>query len=145
MPATVGSCQRGPTRSTPRRRTTRSGARTCGRASTGCPRFRSFGEAVLQNQQFCRDFITFQKRIAFYGAINALAQVILKAMAPGIPDFYQGTELWDFSLVDPDNRRPIDYDRRRTILRQLEAGVNTATLLRRWFDGRVKLFVTWKA
>jgi (1->4)-alpha-D-glucan 1-alpha-D-glucosylmutase len=104
-----------------------------------------FGEAVLQNQQFCRDFITFQKRIAFYGAINSLAQVVLKAMAPGVPDFYQGTELWDFSLVDPDNRRPIDYDRRRTILRQLETGVNTATLLRRWFDGRVKMFVTWKA
>jgi (1->4)-alpha-D-glucan 1-alpha-D-glucosylmutase len=104
-----------------------------------------FGEAVLQNQQFCRDFITFQKRIAFYGAINSLAQVVLKATAPGVPDFYQGTELWDFSLVDPDNRRPVDYDRRRTILRQLEAGVNTATLLRRWFDGRIKMFVTWKA
>ena len=58
---------------------------------------------------FCEDFVRFQKRVAFYGFLNALSQVVLKATAPGAPDFYQGTELWDFSLVDPDNRRPVDY------------------------------------
>jgi (1->4)-alpha-D-glucan 1-alpha-D-glucosylmutase len=103
-----------------------------------------FGDAVLKNAEFCEDFLRLQKRIAFYGAINALSQVVLKAMSPGVPDFYQGTELWDFSLVDPDNRRPVDYGRRETMLRQLKNGVNTATLLRRWFDGRIKLFITWK-
>jgi (1->4)-alpha-D-glucan 1-alpha-D-glucosylmutase len=103
-----------------------------------------FGDAVLKNAEFCEDFVRFQKRIAFYGAINALSQVVLKSMSPGVPDFYQGSELWDFSLVDPDNRRPVNYERREAILRQLKSGVNADTLLRRWFDGRIKLFVTWK-
>jgi (1->4)-alpha-D-glucan 1-alpha-D-glucosylmutase len=103
-----------------------------------------FGDAVLKNVEFCEDFVRFQKRIAFYGAINALSQVVLKAMSPGVPDFYQGSELWDFSLVDPDNRRPVNYERREAILRQLKSGVHADTLLRRWFDGRIKLFVTWK-
>jgi (1->4)-alpha-D-glucan 1-alpha-D-glucosylmutase len=106
----------------------------------------AFADAVLSNQPFCEDFIRFQKRVAFYGCINALSQVVLKATAPGVPDFYQGTELWDFSLVDPDNRRPVDYERRASLLRRMKGSpANLETLLRRWFDGRVKLFVTWKA
>ncbi len=109
----------------------------------------AFGDAVLNQQEFCEDFIRFQKRVAFYGAINAMSQVVLKAMAPGVPDFYQGTELWDLSLVDPDNRRPVDYERRSAILRKMKdaLGKNTldfGTLLRRWSDGRAKMFITWK-
>src|SRR5207302_7629671 len=93
------------------------------------------------------DLVRFQKRIAFYGALNGLSQVVLKTMSPGVPDFYQGSELWDLSLVDPDNRRPVDYERRAAILRKMKATsdrLDLATLLRRWSDGRVKMFVTWK-
>src|SRR5712692_3369592 len=72
----------------------------------------AFGESVLSHPDFCEDFQRFQKRIVFYGALNGISQAALKICAPGVPDFYQGTELWDFSLVDPDNRRPVDYERR---------------------------------
>jgi (1->4)-alpha-D-glucan 1-alpha-D-glucosylmutase len=103
----------------------------------------AFADALLGDDAFCRDFTRFQKRIAFYGAINALSQVVLKAMSPGVPDFYQGTELWDLSLVDPDNRRPVDYEHRAALLRRVKAA-KPPTLLRAWHDGRVKLFTTWK-
>ena len=109
----------------------------------------AFGDAVLNQQEFCEDFIRFQKRVAFHGAINAMSQTVLKATAPGIPDFYQGTELWDFSLVDPDNRRPVDYERRSAVLRRMKdaygkRALDFETLLRRWSDGRVKMFITWR-
>jgi (1->4)-alpha-D-glucan 1-alpha-D-glucosylmutase len=108
-----------------------------------------FGEAVLNNPEFCGDFVRFQKRVAFYGAVNALSQVVLKGTAPGVPDFYQGTELWDFSLVDPDNRRPVDYERRSAMLRNIKeaqsrGSLDFASLLRSWPSGRAKMFVTWK-
>jgi (1->4)-alpha-D-glucan 1-alpha-D-glucosylmutase len=108
-----------------------------------------YAGALLQHGEFCADFTRFQKRIAFRGFLNALSQTVLKATAPGVPDFYQGTELWDFSLVDPDNRRPVDYERRAAQLRKMKAAaergaLDIATLLRRWHDGRVKLYVTWK-
>jgi len=103
-----------------------------------------YAGALLRDGAFCADFTRFQKRIAFYGFLNALSQTVLKATSPGVPDFYQGTELWDFSLVDPDNRRPVDYERRSAQLRKMKGGVDIATLLRRWHDGRVKLYVTWK-
>ena len=57
--------------------------------------------------------------IQFFGALNSVAQTLLKLTAPGVPDIYQGTELWDFSLVDPDNRRPVDFDQRRRQLASL--------------------------
>ncbi len=68
---------------------------------------------------FLRDFLPFQRRIAAYGQYNSLAQTLLKLAAPGVPDFYQGTELWAFSLVDPDNRRPVDYAQRQALLADL--------------------------
>jgi (1->4)-alpha-D-glucan 1-alpha-D-glucosylmutase len=102
-----------------------------------------FADALLSHDAFCRDFTRFQKRVAFYGAINALGQVVLKATSPGVPDFYEGTELWDFSLVDPDNRRPVDYARRAALLRRAKSA-SPAALLRAWHDGRAKLFTTWK-
>ena len=61
------------------------------------------------DNRFLEDFLSLQKRIARYGAFNSLSQVLLKITSPGVPDIYQGTELWDFSLVDPDNRRPVDF------------------------------------
>ncbi len=104
----------------------------------------SFGDALLTNDDFRRSFTRLQKRVAYHGFLNALAQVVLKIASPGVPDFYQGTELWDFSLVDPDNRRPVDYEKRMALLRHVR-DANPSELLRRWPDGRIKLFVTWKA
>src|SRR5205085_5848094 len=80
------------------------------------------------------------EEIARLGMINSLAQTIVKITAPGVPDSYQGTEIWDDSRVDPDNRRPVDYARRREML----AGVRNTSpeeLLRCWPDGRIKLRV----
>ncbi|HEV7623072.1 MAG TPA: malto-oligosyltrehalose synthase, partial [Amnibacterium sp.] len=61
-------------------------------------------------------------KVARMGMLNALSQTTLKLLCPGVPDVYQGQEMWDFSLVDPDNRRPVDYARRRTLLAQIDAG-----------------------
>jgi len=107
-------------------------------------------DAILApgHKAFRTDFERFQKKIAWFGFLNALSQVVLKTASPGVPDFYQGMELWNFSMVDPDNRRPVDFKVREEILRKLEeqeSGVGLATrLLSRWRDGRIKLFVTWK-
>ncbi len=100
---------------------------------------------------FLPDFLAFQNRLAYFGALNSLAQVLLKLTAPGLPDIYQGTELWDFSLVDPDNRRPVDFGRRQRLLQELQGREAArdptlpAELLTSWRDGRVKLYLTYKA
>ena len=72
---------------------------------------------------FLSAFRPFQRLVAAHGAVNSLAQTLLKIVAPGIPDFYQGTELWELSLVDPDNRRPVDFARRRALLDALRARI----------------------
>ena len=100
---------------------------------------KDFAASLLTNDEFLGSFTRFQKRIAFHGFLNSLAQVVLKSMSPGVPDFYQGTELWDFTLVDPDNRRPVDYESR---VAMLDALPDPPTLLRHWPDGRIKMFVT---
>ena len=69
---------------------------------------------------FLASFLPFQQRVAVLGMINSLAQLILKMTSPGVPDLYQGAELWDLSLVDPDNRRPVNYTQRLTMLNDLE-------------------------
>jgi len=100
---------------------------------------------------FLPDFLAFQEQLAYFGALNSLSQVLLKITAPGVPDIYQGTELWDFSLVDPDNRRPVDFSRRQRMLQELQAREAAGDpalpgeLLAAWRDGRVKLFLTYKA
>jgi (1->4)-alpha-D-glucan 1-alpha-D-glucosylmutase len=91
--------------------------------------------------KFVPSFIPVAEEIARLGAINSLAQVALKLTLPGVPDIYQGNEIWDFSLVDPDNRRPVDYQRRREMLDSL-ATVSPEELLQTWPDGRIKLFLT---
>ncbi len=99
-----------------------------------------------QSSLFLGDLIPFQEHIARYGMYNALTQLVLKIAAPGIPDFYQGTELWDFSLVDPDNRRTVDYSHRQELLTQLETEEQEPPedffrmLLRNYSDGRIKLY-----
>lgn len=97
------------------------------------------------------DFLDLRKTIAFYGHLNALSQTLLKIASPGVPDFYQGTELWDFSLVDPDNRRPVDFDKRVRLLEEMksrEAAGHDDLLkdvVENWQDGRIKLFLIRKA
>ena len=109
-----------------------------------------FVEAVLspENRPFRQDFLELHRLVAQHGIYNSLAQVAVKVGAPGVPDFYQGTELWDFSLVDPDNRRPVDYERRRSLLEELDAACASegrramATRLIQGQDDRLKLYAT---
>jgi (1->4)-alpha-D-glucan 1-alpha-D-glucosylmutase len=81
------------------------------------------------------------QEIARLGAINSLSQTLLKLASPGVPDIYQGCEVWKFSLVDPDNRRPVDYQRRREQLASLK-GARPEELWQNWPDGRIKMFLT---
>jgi (1->4)-alpha-D-glucan 1-alpha-D-glucosylmutase len=115
---------------------------------------KEFVRAILlphPDNQFLADFQRFQSRLARGSMWNALSQVLLKLTTPGVPDFYQGTELWDFSLVDPDNRRPIDFQRRITLLAELKRRETShllpllRELLAQPDDGRLKLYVTYKA
>ncbi len=91
--------------------------------------------------KFVPSFLPLAEEIARLGAINSLAQVVLKLTVPGVPDIYQGNEIWDFSLVDPDNRRPVDYKHRRQLLDSLNAAT-PEEMLQNWTDGRIKLFLT---
>ena len=79
------------------------------------------------------------RAVARAGAITSLAQLALKLTVPGVPDIYQGGELWDFSLVDPDNRRPVDWARRQALLDEIDTA-RPADLATHWQDGREKLF-----
>lgn len=96
---------------------------------------------VTRSNAFFDAFLPFQARLARVGMLNGLSQALLKLTSPGVPDVYQGCELWNFSLVDPDNRRPVDYAARRRLLDEVE-GVDIAALLGRWQDGSVKLALT---
>ena len=98
-----------------------------------------------RGREFQEVFLPFQKRVARLGMVNALSQTLLRLTAPGLPDTYQGTELWDLSLVDPDNRRPVDYALRERFLASLPYEATTAAareLVEHWPDGRAKLWVT---
>jgi (1->4)-alpha-D-glucan 1-alpha-D-glucosylmutase len=91
--------------------------------------------------KFLPIFLPVAREIACFGAVNSLTQVLLKLSSPGVPDIYQGNEIWDYSLVDPDNRRPVDYNRRREMLDSI-ATVIPGELMQSWPDGRIKLFLT---
>ncbi len=102
--------------------------------------------------RFLEDFLPFQRVVSHFGMFNSLSQTLLKIASPGVPDFYQGTELWDFSLVDPDNRRPVDYNARIDALariREQEARMTGVALARELSqnrdDGWIKLYVIYKA
>ncbi|MBE0620596.1 MAG: malto-oligosyltrehalose synthase [Burkholderiales bacterium] len=106
----------------------------------------------LEANPFLDDLRLQARPIAWYGMLNSLSMVLVKLSSPGVPDFYQGCELFDLSLVDPDNRRPVDYARRRTLLdelRQVAAAPDAmAAGVRRFFDdpydGRAKLWLVWR-
>jgi (1->4)-alpha-D-glucan 1-alpha-D-glucosylmutase len=104
---------------------------------------RDFVAKILDSSprnKFLSIFLPAAKEIIRLGAINSLTQTLLKLTSPGVPDIYQGTEIWDYSLVDPDNRRPVDYELRGQMLKSL----STATpgeLMQTWADGRIKLFL----
>lgn len=103
-------------------------------------------------QQFSKQFISadgpytasfeaFFKKVADYGILNSLAQAAIKFTAPGVPDVYQGTELWDLSLVDPDNRRPVDYEKRASWLSALQQTVDIKSLWETRYEGQIKLWL----
>jgi len=135
-----------------------------------------FVAAILdpaRSTPFLRDFLHLQRTVARVGAVNSLGQSLLKLTVPGVPDIYQGNELWDLSLVDPDNRRLVDYRVRQRLLGTLQRGIGpdavaapaadaqhpmpgaqhstpgTQRLVRRlvdsWTDGRIKQYLTWRA
>jgi len=109
----------------------------------------NFAENVLNpelSRRFLSEFSVFERYVARIGMYNSLSQTLIKLTAPGVPDIYQGTELWDFSLVDPDNRRPVDYEQRQRIISEILDGrdrLDTAKSLSETMqDGRIKLFLT---
>ncbi|HET6888080.1 MAG TPA: malto-oligosyltrehalose synthase, partial [Candidatus Udaeobacter sp.] len=91
--------------------------------------------------KFLPVFIPVAREAARFGAVNSLTQTLLKLTSPGVPDIYQGNEIWDYSLVDPDNRRPVDYEQRREMLESL-ATAHPRDLVRNWADGRIKMLLT---
>lgn len=101
------------------------------------------------SRDFLADLRAFLGQIGRYGMLNSLAALVLKLAAPGVPDIYQGQEIWDFSLVDPDNRRPVDFARRTRMLQALQTAIESRPrdelaeeLVRTWKDGRIKMFIT---
>ncbi len=114
----------------------------------GCTRFIARILNPSGENEFLKDFLPFYKTIAYYGIFNSLSQTLIKLTAPGIPDFYQGGELWDFNLVDPDNRRPVDYAIRQHMLDEIRDASQTdlpgliSLLLQNHTDARIKLFLT---
>ncbi len=115
-----------------------------------------FAEAILdrgRSSPFLEDFAAFQARVAHFGAFNSLAQTLVKITAPGVPDFYQGSELWDLNLVDPDNRRPVDWQLRRRMLDELIGATEQVSdraafaqeLVKAKEDGRAKLYMIREA
>ena len=101
--------------------------------------------------EFLRTFFPLQKKIAYYGILNSLSQTLIKITSPGVPDFYQGAELWDLNLVDPDNRRPVDFSRPKSLLRNIMEEARTdplglvSSLLGKREGGGIKLFVIFMA
>jgi len=97
------------------------------------------------------DFVRLCQEVSYYGALNALAQLVMKITAPGLSDFCQGAELWDFRLVDPDNRGPVDFEKHSRLLAEFEQAeahdhLNLIKkLLDGWPNGRIKLYVASKA
>lgn len=99
----------------------------------------AFADLLFDDEKFQASFRALLERVAFYGAMNSLSQTLLKIASPGVPDFYRGTITWDFSLVDPDNRRPVDF------APLTDFALPAKQLLEDWRDGRVKTYLTERA
>lgn len=104
-------------------------------------KIRGFVGGVFESQDFIARLERFVEPLILPGRINSLAQTLIKLLAPGVPDFYQGTELWDLSLVDPDNRRPVDFALRARLLKDAP-GLRAAEALADWESGLPKLWMT---
>ena len=116
--------------------------------------YASFAEKILARSEanaFLKEFVPFCQRVSHYGLLNSLSQTLIKITSPGVPDFYQGSELWDLSLVDPDNRRPVDFDQRRAMLADIcahdeaDIGRLVQDLLATPEDGKIKLWLIYRA
>ncbi len=116
--------------------------------------FLLFTEETLKYSEqnlFLKEFLPFQRKVAHYGIFNSLAQTLIKLTCPGVPDFYQGTDLWDLNLVDPDNRRPVDFEKRMSFLQAIlpKEKEDIAQLIKELLlnkeDGRIKLFLIYRA
>jgi len=116
--------------------------------------FISFVEEILdppEENPFLKEFLPFQRKVVHYGIFNSLSQALIKITSPGVPDFYQGTELWDLNLVDPDNRRPVDFQKRWTFLGEIREKDNgdilnlVTDLFHTREDGKIKLFLIYRA
>jgi (1->4)-alpha-D-glucan 1-alpha-D-glucosylmutase len=106
---------------------------------------RSFTDRLFELPEFLSAIEDFVKLVLAAGRINSLAQTLLKCTAPGVPDTYQGGELWDLHLVDPDNRGPVDYEARRSLLSQLQSGMPIAEIVRGMDSGMPKMWVLHRA
>jgi (1->4)-alpha-D-glucan 1-alpha-D-glucosylmutase len=102
---------------------------------------RGFVDGVFQTPDFMASLQRFIDPLILPGRINSVAQTLIKLVAPGVPDFYQGTELWDLSLVDPDNRRAVDFAERRALLRRART-MTAAEVAAEWNSGLPKLWMT---
>jgi (1->4)-alpha-D-glucan 1-alpha-D-glucosylmutase len=109
-----------------------------------------FVSAILsptRSAEFLADFHDFARSISYFGMVNGLAQTLLKMTVPGVPDFFQGSELWDLRLVDPDNRQPVDFSARAAMLQKLAPAAHVATSpagrepRELWDDGQIKLWL----
>lgn len=105
--------------------------------------FDAYARALINDDVFLEDFATLRDAVQWYGCLNSLSQLVLKLGAPGVPDIYQGNESWQFSLVDPDNRRLVDFAALRAKLKAL-ALASPQEMLANWKDGRIKMHVTSK-
>jgi (1->4)-alpha-D-glucan 1-alpha-D-glucosylmutase len=114
----------------------------------------NFVTAITKTEKqnlFLADFRKFEQKIAYFGMLNGLAQTLIKAASPGVPEIYQGCDLWDLRLVDPDNRRAVDYAIRAKFLGEIERRAQNRDgadefrkeIVTNWQDGRIKLYIIW--
>jgi (1->4)-alpha-D-glucan 1-alpha-D-glucosylmutase len=111
-----------------------------------------FVQSIIRNDEFLADFVPFQKRISYFGMFNSLSQMLIRLTAPGVPDVYQGNEIWEFNLVDPDNRRAVDYGARHGVLQQIQSMTSeshlaslAAKLATHPDDGCIKTYILWQS
>lgn len=110
----------------------------------------AFIRTIWKHEPFRASFHPFASKVAYFGRLNSLSQLTLKLTSPGIPDTYQGTELWDHSLVDPDNRRPVDFNHRMHILESIKSGQGldrlafVKDLMQNHAEGAIKLYLTYR-
>ncbi|MEO1390601.1 MAG: hypothetical protein AAFV85_24990 [Cyanobacteria bacterium J06634_6] len=113
--------------------------------------YADFIDTLLDSESpFLNSLRSFQNKVKQYGVYNSLSQMLVKIASPGVPDFYQGSEMWDLSLVDPDNRRPVDYEKRSRCLADIQSQWQSdptalvSDITNSWEDGRIKLFLAFR-